>query len=233
MMKVTLPVFAILALLLQVGPASADIGECGSDTQTGDICSIPILDVHPTQFSVGMLEVNEKQAAVEHLSSDKLKRFLKKHTIPTVIGPNHAYFMTDHHHLARALLGAGVDHMNLDIQNDYSGLSEQRFWAQMQSSQLVYLYDENGAGPFLPSQLPATVARLGDDIYRSLAWAVQKQTGAYADTNSAYASFLWANFFRTRVPRTQLNSDFNAAVQAGANWARSHQAASLPGYLGT
>lgn len=221
-----------MGLLLQASSAFAGVAPCGPDSTTGSVCSISILGARPTQFSVGMGEVREKQAAVSALAPDALKKFLKKHTIPTVVGPHHAFFMTDHHHLARALLEAGVDHMNLDIQGDDSGLSETEFWAKMEATQHVYLYDENGRGPLSTGQLPSTVALLADDVYRSLAWSVQKQTSAYADTNAPYASFLWANFFRTRISRALLDSDFAAAVQEGARLARSPEAASLPGYQG-
>ncbi len=221
-----------MGLFLQASAAFAGVAPCGPEATTGTVCSISILGAHPTQFSVGMVEVREKQAAVEALAPDALKKFLKKHTIPTVVGPRHVFYMIDHHHLARALLVAGVDHMNLDIQGDDSGLTEADFWAKMESAQHVYLFDENGRGPLSTSQLPSTVALLADDVYRSLAWAVLKQTSAYADTNAPYASFLWANFFRTRISRASLDSDFGAAVQAGAALARSPDAASLPGYQG-
>ena len=210
----------------------ADNTPCGGGTQTGDVCEIPVLEAHPTQFSVGMLEVTQKTTEIEGMGKKELKKFLSKHTIPTVIGPNHVYYMTDHHHLARALSEAGVDHMNLEISSDWSNLDENGFWQKMEANQFVYLYDENGVGPHSPSELPASVAELRDDIYRSLAWAIQKQTGAYADSNAPYASFLWANFFRARVSRATVENDFARALKDGAILARSSEAKDLPGYLG-
>lgn len=212
--------------------ANAKTEACGRDAQTGDVCSISVLEVHPTQFSVGMMEVKEKASKIEGLDKKELKKFLKKHTIPTVIGPRHEFLMTDHHHLARALFEAGVEEINLEIQSDWSSLSENDFWKKMEAAQLVYLFDENGQGPLSPSQLPRSADRLRDDIYRSLAWAVQKQTGAYADTNSPYASFLWANFFRQEVARNLVENNFDDAVKLGAELARSFKAKNLPGYIG-
>jgi hypothetical protein len=179
-----------------------------------------------------MLEVRQKTTKIEGMAKKELKKFLKKHTIPTIIGPNHIFYITDHHHLTRALSEAGVDHMNLEISSDWSSLDENSFWQKMNANQLVYLYDENGVGPHRPSELPASAAELRDDIYRSLAWAVQKQTGAYADTNSPYASFIWANFFRTRVSRDLLERDRDESVRMGAHLARSPDARDLPGYIG-
>ena len=166
------------------------------------------------------------------MAQDAGNSTLKKHTIPTVIGPRHQFFMTDHHHLSRALFDAGIGEINLDIQEDWSSLPDATFWQKMDRSHLVYLFDEEGRGPFSPDQLPRDVNHLADDIYRSLAWAVQKQTGAYEDTNSPYGSFLWANYFRTRVSREIVKNDFTRAVNEGASHARSTEARDLPGYLG-
>ncbi len=231
-MKKILLALLTLILLSNSKLALAKNDTCSGATTKGDVCAIQILQVHPTQFSVGMIEVNEKKSEIEGMSEKKLKKFLKKHTIPTVVGPQHQFFMTDHHHLARALFDAGVEEMNLEIQEDWSALTDTTFWQKMDSSHLVYLFDENGDGPHVPSDLPSDVSHLRDDIYRSLAWAIQKQTGAYEDTNSPYASFLWANFFRTRVSRQIVKDNFSRAIEEGAVLARSSEAKDLPGYLG-
>lgn len=122
--------------------------------------------------------------------------------------------------------------MNLDIQEDWSNLSDAAFWKQMDTSHFVFLFDEEGRGPLSPDQLPRDVGQLADDIYRSLEWAIQKQTGVFEDTNFPYASFLWANFFRTRVSSEIVGNDFSRAVKEGSVLARSPEARDLPGYLG-
>ncbi len=221
--------FSFLSLSLSTS-ALAKIADCCAGTASGEKCLIHIVEAHPTQFSVGMVEVEAKREKIEAMGEEKLSKFLKKHSVPAVIGPQHRFFITDHHHLARALLEAGVDEMILDIQQDWGGLPEDQFWARMKSSQFVYLYDENGQGPLPPSQLPEDVNHLADDAYRGLAWAVQKRTAAYDDTNFPYASFLWANFFRARVSKDLVYSSFDNAVELGAKLAKSPEARNLPGY---
>ena len=64
---------------------------------------IPILDLRPTQMTVGMREVKEKRKRFKEQDAEKLSKTLGKHMIPVVIGPDKRYYVVDHHHMARAL----------------------------------------------------------------------------------------------------------------------------------
>jgi hypothetical protein len=222
--------FAALSL-----PAFANVKEsnkpCTDRSRIGAVCVAEIVTLKPTQFAVGMIEVREKAKELAAMSSRQLQKYMRDHTVPAVRGPAGRLYITDHHHFSRAARDLGAGSVYVKIIDDLSTLSEDRFWEAMVNDQRAYLYDENGQGPISPQQLPDDVDQMADDVYRSLAWAVEKE-GAYADIGAPYGSFVWANYFRTQVPQTIASTDFPRAIQLGAIAARSPEARGLPGYRG-
>jgi hypothetical protein len=81
------------------------------------------------------------------------------------------------------------------------------------------------------SRLPARLAELIDDVYRSLA-AYVRNAGGYEKTGKAFAEFIWADFFRRNVAVEIVTGDFEAAVRAAVPLARSRRAKGLPGFKG-
>jgi hypothetical protein len=69
---------------------------------------IPIGELHPTQITVGMREVEAKRKW-RNKEGDKAAEFLGRHMIPVILGPKDRHYVIDHHHLARALLEEGVN----------------------------------------------------------------------------------------------------------------------------
>ncbi len=203
---------------------------CGVTTKAHDVCSTAILNLHPTQFTVGMIEVDDRTTEVEAMYQFKFTKYMNMHLVPVVIGPNRVLYMTDHHHLSLALYDAGLRTIDVQVTQDWSNLSPAQFWSQMESSRQVYLY-KDGQGPLSPNELPSNVLQLNDDIYRSLAWAVQDQ-GGFQKTSTLFQSFIWADFLRTRIVMSNLQNDFEGAVQAGIQIAQSPEAKGLPGYIG-
>src|SRR5262245_36122373 len=67
---------------------------------------VAILDLRPTQITVGMREVKAKRERWR--AEKKGGEFLGKHMIPVILGPKHRHYVIDHHHLARALHDEGV-----------------------------------------------------------------------------------------------------------------------------
>ena len=234
-MKSTIVATALSVLLFQPVVHALEIPpepSCGANTKVHDVCSTAILNLHPTQFSAGMIEIQDRTEKIENMRQHKFTKFMKKHLVPVVIGPHRVFYMTDHHHLSLALYDAGLRTVNVQVTNDWSNLSTDQFWSQMESAHQVYLY-EDGNGPLPPSKLPANVLQLHDDIYRSLAWAVQDQTGAFQKTSILFESFIWANFFRQHIPLSYVQSNFEGAVQQAAQLAQSPAAKGLPGYIGS
>ena len=194
-----------------------------------NIHEIEIHRLHPTQITVGMIEVQEKIKALAVLKSHALRDFLQHHPIPAVEGPDDKLYITDHHHLGLALLDQGLLTGFFIIEADLSQLSLDAFWPEMDKHKWVHPYDENGIlKPFLA--IPRHLTHLVDDPYRSLAGFV-RNAGGYQKTDASFSEFLWADFFRSRISSTEINSDFKSAVQKGVVLAHGSDAQTLPGYV--
>ena len=85
----------------------------------------PILELHPTQMTVGMREVMEKRKRWREHKSKKQATVLGHHMIPVVLGPNKRYYVIDHHHLARALHEEGAKDVLVVVVAD---LGEEECW---------------------------------------------------------------------------------------------------------
>jgi hypothetical protein len=188
-----------------------------------------IAKLHPTQITVGMIEVHEKRKELEKLGHHHLRDHLYRHPIPAVIGYQGRHYITDHHHLGRALWEEGVATAFLVVEADLSELPLESFWAEMRSKHWAHPIDERGRR--LPIEaLPKHISGLLDDPYRSLAGYV-RDAGGYEKTPTAFAEFLWADFFRPRVRIGPGREDFERAVEEALTLAHSAAARRLPGFV--
>jgi hypothetical protein len=187
-------------------------------------------DLHPTQLTVGFIVVQDKKKHLAALSPGDQRDFMKDHPMPAVLGPQGRLYITDHHHLGRAALDAGVATGFFLVESDLSKCSTETFWKEMNENQWVHPLDENGVRHFY-SMIPARLDKLVDDIYRSLAGYVRDAHG-YDKTPTAFAEFVWADFFRRNIPLETARADFHTAVQAGISLAQSRWAKHIPGYNG-
>jgi hypothetical protein len=233
MIKATVATSAVsaLAISLLCGLANATT-PCGVSSTAGDLCSCRVLELRPTQFAVGMIEVKNKEAELASKSGPTLSAYQRKHPEPVVKGPGGALFVIDHHHLARVLADRGIETTSCQLVADYSDLDPRSFWAKMAEQHWVYLYDENGKGPLSPADLPRTVEGLKDDPYRSLASAV-RNSGGFAKVSTPFADFEWANYFRSSgISKADIQGDFTKSVKDALAIATRRDACSLPGYKG-
>src|SRR5262245_42046778 len=90
---------------------------------------VAILDLRPTQMTVGMREVKAKRERWR--AEKKGGEFLGKHMIPVVLGPKHRHYVIDHHHLARALHDEGVKNVPVTVIANLSKLDRDTFWFVM------------------------------------------------------------------------------------------------------
>jgi hypothetical protein len=191
---------------------------------------VEIHRLRPTQITVGMIEVHDKRAKLEGLKKHEQRAFLEAHPIPAVWGPDDKLYITDHHHLGRACSEAGVETGFFWIEEDFSKLPIAQFWPKMGAALWAHPIDQNGKRcPF--TDIPDHLEKLRDDPYRSLAGYV-RDAGGYDKTPTAFAEFLWADFFRTRVVIGPTRADFDKSVEQGLKLAASEAAANLPGYKG-
>ncbi len=187
-----------------------------------------IHELHPTQLTVGMIEVNDKRKHLASLKPGEQRAFLQAHPIPAVDGPGGKLYITDHHHLGRAALEAGVTTGFFTVESDLSACGPDEFWEEMDKNLWVHPLDENGVRHYY-STIPHHLEKLVDDPYRSLAGYV-REAGGYDKTPTAFAEFVWADFFRRSIAVEDLKADFHAAVQRAVTLARGKLAIGLPGY---
>jgi len=187
-------------------PASVGFQLYQPDLKKGEHCVIEISLLHPTQTSVGYYEVALKGEKLKGKSAKKLQKYLndEDHVAPIVIGPGGVPYITDHHHMARALwetkLSATVHALILE---NWSSVAPDEFWKKMQNHvdengkpfPMVYLDDEKGAPLSSPEALPKTIGEMKDDPFRSLIY-VLIEAGVLQKDNAFYSEFTEATYYR-------------------------------------
>ena len=189
-----------------------------------------IADLRPTQITVGMREVEAKRRAWREKGGDKGAAFLGQHMIPVIEGPKSRLYVIDHHHLARALLEEGVEHVLVTIIANLKGLEPEEFWSVMDMKACMHPFDDEGVRQ-AAKEIPKTIKDLVDDPFRSLAGELRR-AGGYAKDTTPFSEFLWADFLRRRMKRKDVEKHFNNAVEAALKLARSIEANHLPGWCG-
>jgi hypothetical protein len=182
----------------------------------------------PTQLTVGFLEVEVKRKNLAALSPKDQSEFLKDHPMPVVIGPGKKLYITDHHHLARAAFELKIAEACFEVDEDFSSMSQDKFWAEMDKQSWVHPLDHNGVRHRYDA-IPKTLDKLVDDVYRSVAGFV-RDAGGYDKTHTAFAEFIWADFFRRNIPIEDVTENFKGAVKHGIELARSPIAKRIPGF---
>lgn len=192
---------------------------------------VRVAALRPTQFVVGKEEINRRSERIEKLSRRQLDKFLSRRKVSVVLGPNGGHWLVDGHHLALALVRAGIDEVNLNVVQDWSGASEDEFYARMSAAGYFYLFDKRGNGPLDPRDLPRTLDGLRNDPYRSLAWEARK-AGCFAKSGVPFAEFRWAELFRAKIARKLLKKRPKRALKLALQLCRDLSARGLPGYQG-
>ena len=184
--------------------------------------------LHPTQLTVGMIEVLDKKKHLASLKPQEQRVFMQAHPMPAVTGLEGKLYITDHHHLGRAALEAGITTGFFLMEADLSSCALADFWKEMDKNLWVHPLDENGVRHGY-SAIPSHLEKLADDAYRSLAGYV-RNAGGYDKTPTAFAEFVWADFFRRSIPIEDVKADFHAAVRTALSLAQSRLAKGLPGF---
>jgi hypothetical protein len=191
--------------------------------------TVAILDLCPTQMTVGMREVKAKRKRWRDESKKKGEEFLGKHMIPVILGPKHRHYIIDHHHLARALHDEGVKEVAVTDVANLSKLDQDSFWYVMENRDWTHPFVDGRRRPY--SDLPKSVDKLIDDPFRSLAGELRR-AGGFAKDTTPFSEFLWADFLRRRVKRETVEADFKHALEKALELAKDEQASYLPGWCG-
>lgn len=202
----------------------------GSSVRDPVLKATPIADLRPTQFTVGFLEVERKRKAWREKRAAEKNETLESHMVPVVVGPKDVLYVTDHHHMLRALHDDGQGEVFVMVVGDLHKADPNHFWTLMDYHGWTHPYDERGRRrPY--EELPRTVAGLRDDLYRSLSGAL-RNSGGFAKDSTPFSEFVWADFFRPRIKRKTLRQDFEAALAEAYEVAQGKDADFLPGWCG-
>jgi hypothetical protein len=188
----------------------------------------PVLELRPTQMTLGMREVLMKQRSWKERDPNDLEKFLASHMVPVIVGPGRRKYLIDHHHLARALHEVGVESVFVTIISDLHKLDVETFWNMMDYHGWTHPFDAKGRRRDY-ADLPATIEDMQDDPYRSLAGELRK-IGGFAKDSTPYSEFVWADFLRLRIKPKAVKSDFPAALRVALDLAKSEEASYLPGW---
>ena len=191
---------------------------------------VPILDLRPTQITVGMREVDEKCKRFKQRPAKKIGKFLGNHMIPVIRGPKDRLYVIDHHHLSLALHRQGISDILVTVVADLSALDTDAFWTVLDHRSWMHPYDEDGRRRSW-RDIPKSVTDLKDDPFRSLAGELRRTAGFAKDT-TPFSEFLWADFLRRRMKRKFVESHFRSAITQAMKLAKSQEAHYLPGWCG-
>ena len=191
---------------------------------------VPILELRPTQMTVGMREVKEKRKRFREQKGKKQSELLGKRMIPVVVGPDQRFYVVDHHHLARALHEEGIEDILVTVIGDLRMVERDAFWGVMDNKRWVYPYDAKGERRHF-KDLPKTITELKDDPFRSLAGELRR-AGGFAKDTTPFSEFLWADFLRRLLPRKTVEDNFAKAMEKALELAKSENAIYLPGWCG-
>ena len=188
----------------------------------------PVLELRPTQMTLGLREVALKRKAWKAQGLKKLDGFLAHHMAPVVIGPGGHRYLIDHHHLARALYDEGVGNVFVAIVADFHRLNAHTFWNVMDFHGWTHPFDAKGRRRD-SADLPKTIKDMEDDPYRSLAGEL-RTVGGFAKDTTPFSEFIWADFLRPRIKAKDLRKDFDASLTRALAFAKSEEANYLPGW---
>src|SRR3984957_1566447 len=192
--------------------------------------TVPIVDLRPTQMTVGLREVNAKRKRWRELSGGKSGKFLGTHMIPVVLGPKKRHYVVDHHHLARALHEEKVKELAVIVTANLSALEADEFWTVMDNRNWMHPFDAEGRRRHY-DDLPKSITGLVDDPFRSLAGELRR-AGGFAKDTTPFSEFLWADFLRRRMTRASVENRFSHALKEAMVLAKHKDADYLPGWCG-
>jgi hypothetical protein len=118
----------------------------------------------------------------------------------------------------------------IDIVADLSKLERDSFWVVMDCRGWCHPYDASGVRHDF-ADIPASMADLIDDPFRSLAGELRR-VGGYAKDVTPFSEFIWADFMRRRIKRKSVEKDFEATLATALKLSKTEDAAYLPGWCG-
>ncbi|MCE1235145.1 MAG: chromosome partitioning protein ParB [Hyphomicrobiales bacterium] len=186
--------------------------------------------LRPTQLTLGLDDVARRRAKIAQMNDRELDAYLEKKAVPHVVGPGGGLWMTDHHHLVRALWEEGKPTAILGERlDDWSKLDVKSFWRRMDEKALCWPIDADGnRRPY--AAIPEHVSKMTDNPWRTLARRVRGD--AFADLDTPFQEFMWGDYFRSFMSRRLIETDVDLAADLARRLARLSEAQDLPGWYG-
>ena len=175
--------------------------------------------LRPTQMTVGYEEVALKRKKLSALTREGKRRFVFDHPFPAVLGPGESHYITDGHHLGRALLEEGLGTVRVSLTEDLSHFDAAAFWKEMDRRGLSFPFDAWGQRQAF-EKMPQSLRELTDDPFRSLA-ARFRRAGEYPKDSTPFAEFKWADYFRGRLSVEAVKAFPELALQCARKLARN------------
>ncbi len=194
------------------------------------LVNVKLDKLHPTQITVGKMEVSLKRKQWAALGKKARTAALTDHWFPAIAGPEQRHYIVDHHHFGLALLEENVKSVSVMVLKDLSWLEVSKFWRVMDHHQWVHPYDSQGVRCEFES-LPKHLQQLHDDPFRSLAGELRR-AGGFAKDVTPFSEFLWADFFRAHINAGLIEQDFPKALRSAKKLAFTQEARYLPGWCG-
>ena len=198
-----------------------------------ELFEVSVAQLQPTQWCVGLAEVNSRQLYFRRQSPKERKKYLKGKPVPLVSNCSGSLWMIDRHHRLRALLDLDQDATtygyvieNLPVEDDSETLRllAERGW--------LYLYNGRGHGPLSPQGLPKSLLQLEDDPYRSLAWKLKSEGLLRPEPLIPYHEFRWGTWLRSRALPPFSSKRLEPALPAARSLVRSNASSLLAGWIG-
>jgi hypothetical protein len=189
-----------------------------------------ISNLRPTQMTVGLGEVKQRRNHLRQQQGKKAARFLGKHMIPVILGPDGHHYLIDNHHLARALHDEGVKSVLTLVIADLRKLDTAAFWFVMDNRGWLHPYDERGRRR-THKELPTCVEDLRDDPFRTLAGELRR-AGGFAKETIPFTEFLWGDFLRRHIKKKTVQKNFGRALKEALTLSKRDIADYLPGWCG-
>ena len=237
-MRARLAVVCLSLVALAWGTARAQ--ECAAVPKP-DACACPLASLRPGQMSVGLVEVQEFADGIRRLSPAERDAYPSRHRTSVVVAPDGTPYVIDGHHHARAMLDAGITTGRCQVVESFAGGDPAAFRAYMTDPvrPLVRLRDQEGRDgadgrTYALDDLPAGLAKLPDDPYRTLAWLVLRRCGIDPGREE-FADFRYADYLRQRVPEVRglvsgSPADRETAVARAREVLTGSAGNGLPGY---
>lgn len=153
---------------------------------------MPVNSVQPTQLNLGFYEVGKKITGYDLLGPTGLTKDLLTSIEPVVIGPGGVLYLTNGHHtftsLTKSIYGSANPTVYVNVIANYSNLTAEQFWAQMQASNFLLPLDNGvikSVDPLTGTPIPSSFAGMTNDPYRGLEYSILKNKSSVLFPNAS------------------------------------------------